>query len=62
MQVQRTTVRVMPDGRVSASDAATTLGRSAKTLAHWRMRGIGPRSFKVNGRVFYDYEEVAAYR
>lgn len=58
--VEQAMVRVLPDGRVSRRDAATILGRTAKTLADWKLRGIGPRPIVVGGRVFHDYDEVLA--
>ena len=51
------TVRVLPDGRVTRRDAAAILGRTAKTLADWKLKGWGPRPIVVGGRVFHDYDE-----
>lgn len=51
-------VRIFPDNRVDRPNAAIALGRSAKTLASWKSKGIGPRSINVGGRVFYDFTEV----
>ena len=51
-------VRILPDGRVSRSDAAKMLGRSPKTLADWKLKSWGPRAIVVGGRVFHDYCEV----
>lgn len=59
--VDHITVRVLPDGRVSRSDAAVYLGRSAKTLADWYSKGIGPRARKVGGRVFYFLADLEAF-
>ncbi len=53
-------VRIFPDNRVDRQNAAIALGRSVKTLASWKCRGIGPRPINVGGRVFYDWEEVRA--
>ena len=53
-------VRVLPDRRVSAEDGGRVLGRSAKTMAHWRGKGWGPRPIQVGGRIFYDYDECLA--
>lgn len=50
-------VRILPDGRVSRRDAAAILGRTAKTLADWKLRGWGPKTIMVGGRVFHDYQE-----
>lgn len=39
--------------------AETTIARS--TLYDWRSRGIGPRSFRLGGRVVYRRVEVEAW-
>ena len=51
-------VRIFPDNRVDRPNAAIALGRSTKTLASWKCKGIGPRPINVGGRVFYDFDEV----
>ena len=51
--IEQVRVRVLPDGRMLADDAARYLGHAPKTLAMWRMRGIGPSWRKVGGRIFY---------
>jgi hypothetical protein len=51
--IEQVRVRVLPDGRMSVDDAARYLGHAPKTLAMWRLRGIGPRWRKVGGRIFY---------
>ena len=53
-------VRIFPDNRVDRPNAAIALGRSTKTLASWKCKGIGPRPVNVGGRVFYDGDEVRA--
>lgn len=50
---ERVRVRVLPDGRVSRSDAAAFLGRKPKTLAMWALERRGPQIIKVGGRCFY---------
>ncbi|QCI95171.1 AlpA family transcriptional regulator [Novosphingobium sp. EMRT-2] len=55
-------VRVLPDGRVSRSDAAAFLGLTPKTLADYKSRGIGPCPRKVGGRVFYRLIDLEAFR
>lgn len=52
-QIERVRVRVLPDGRLSRSDAAKYLGRAKKTLEMWALQGQGPRSVLVGGRRFY---------
>jgi hypothetical protein len=59
--VDRVRVRVLPDGRLDAVNAARYLGRSPKTLAQWRLHGKGPPSHKVGGRVFYYLDDLNAY-
>lgn len=54
-------VKFTPDGRLSRRDAASYLGMSAKTLANYAYRGLGPRCGKVGGRVFYYLEDLDAY-
>jgi len=55
-------VRVLPDGRVSRSDAATYLGYAPKTLAEYARLGRGPRPRRVGGRVFYLLKDLEAFR
>lgn len=55
--IDQVRVRVLPDRRVSRSDAALIFGRTPKTLAEWKMRGWGPRPIIVGGRIFYAYDE-----
>ncbi len=50
--VQGATINISPDGRLDAESAAAYLNLSAKTLANYRSRGIGPRFIK-RGRIFY---------
>ena len=59
--LEQVRIRVLPDGRVSRADAATYLGRSAKTMADWYSKGIGPRARKVGGRVFYFLADLEAF-
>ena len=54
-------IRVLPDGRMSRKDAATYLGRDAKTLTHWAKRGYGPRPIRISSRSFYNMEELDAF-
>ncbi len=54
-------VRVLPDGRMDSNNAAKYLNRAPKTLAMWRMRGIGPPWIKCGGRVFYFKDRLDAF-
>jgi hypothetical protein len=67
-QVEEVTVRVrvLPDGRMTAKDAAAYLGVEAQTAAEWRWRGVGPRWIKMagkgkGGRIFYFKRDLDAY-
>ena len=55
--IEQVRVRVLPDNRVTRKDAGALLGRKAKTLADWKLKGWGPRPIIVGGRIFYDYNE-----
>jgi hypothetical protein len=59
--IEQVAVRVLPDGRLSAADAARYLGHAEKTLAMWRLRGIGPAWRKVGGRIFYFRRDLDAF-
>lgn len=62
-RIEHVSIRVLPDGRMTRSDAARYLGLRPKTLAMWMMLGKGPASTKVGGRVFYfqrDLDEFVA--
>jgi hypothetical protein len=59
--VEQVRVRVLPGNRVDRKEAAKALNRTPKTLAEWKRLGVGPRSFMVGGRVFYDWPEVQAF-
>ena len=54
-------VRVLPGGRMDSNNAAKYLNRATKTLAMWRMNGIGPAWTKCGGRVFYNKEALDAF-
>ena len=58
--IEAVKVRVLPDGRVTRRDAAIIFDRQTKTLAHWKMKGWGPKPVTVGGREFYSIEECLA--
>lgn len=60
--IDQVQVRVLPDGRLSRTDAAAFLGLKPKTLAEWHCRGIGPRARKVGGRCFYFLQDLETFR
>jgi len=51
-------IRVLPDGRVSAADAATYTGLSPKTLANWRTGGVGLRWIRVGRKAWYYLKDL----
>ncbi len=59
--LERTRVRVLPDGRLTRKDAAAYLGRAPKTLAMWAMVGTGPPALKVGGRIFYRLDDLRRF-
>lgn len=54
------TMRIHPDGRVDARDAANYLGLGERTLANMRTNGTGPRYVKI-GRIFYFLRDLDAW-
>ena len=56
--VEQLRIRVLPDGRMAAKDAAAYLGHSMGRLATWRMEGNGPAFVRVGGKIFYRREEL----
>lgn len=54
-------VLVLPDGRLNRANAALYLGRSPKTLAEWTRLGLGPKSFLVGGRRFYQLSDLQRF-
>ncbi len=54
-------VRVLPDGRLAASDAAGYVGSKEKTLANWRSQGKGPKFIRVGGRIFYFQNDLDSF-
>ncbi len=61
VEVEPIRVRVLPDGRMDSNNAAKYLNRAPKTLAMWRMQGIGPEWAKCGGRVFYYKNRLDAF-
>jgi len=58
--IEQVKVRVLPDGRMTSDNAARYLGRAPKTLAMWRLQGLGPRWVKVGSRIFYFRNDLDA--
>ena len=59
--VEAVCVRVLPNGNMDSNNAAKYVNRAPKTLAMWRMQGIGPPWIKCGGRVFYNKEALDAF-
>jgi len=51
-------IDILAGNRLDRNNAAKALGRTPKTLAEWKCKGVGPRPINVGGRMFYDLEEV----
>ncbi len=59
--IERVTVRVLPDGRMTRRDAARYLGIAVKTLAMWDLENPAKLGgIKVGGRRFYYKERLDA--
>jgi hypothetical protein len=43
------------------AEVAAYLGRPVNTMRDWRLRGIGPRSYRQAGQVRYDWSDVDAW-
>jgi hypothetical protein len=52
MNIEQETVKILPNGRLRAKEAAKYLGLSEKTLASYRCNGTGPAFIKQGG-IFY---------
>lgn len=46
---------------MDTKETASYLRRPPETLRQWRHRGVGPRSFRAEGRVLYRRTEVDAW-
>ncbi len=60
-EIEPVRVRVLPNGNMDSNNAAKYVNRAPKTLAMWRMQGIGPEWTKCGGRVFYNKEALDAF-
>ena len=61
IQIEYVKVRVLPDGRMTRSDAAKYLGVAVKTVAMWDLENptkLG--GIKVGGRRFYFIDRLDA--
>jgi Helix-turn-helix domain len=46
---------------LTPEEAAEVLKRPVGTISRWRAEGVGPRYFKVGGRIRYDLGDLLAY-
>ena len=61
VEIEPVRVRILPGNRLDSNNAAKYVNRAPKTLAMWRMQGIGPEWTKCGGRVFYNKEALDAF-
>ena len=61
LQPAATGVRVFPDGRLTAEDAAKYCGLSYKTMALQRSAGSGPPFVKLGKAVFYRKDDLDSW-
>lgn len=59
-QVEKVSIRLFPDNRITRADWAKMINRTTKTVTMWSAKGWGPRSIPVGGRIFHDYGECQA--
>lgn len=55
--VERVSIRIFPDNRITRADWAKMINRTAKTVTMWSSKGWGPKAIPVGGRIFHDYSE-----
>lgn len=53
-------VTILPGNKINRVGAAKVLGVKPKTMAEWHRTGIGPDSFTVGNRRYYNWEEIRA--
>ncbi len=61
VELEAVRVRILPGGRMDSNNAARYLNRAIKTLAMWRLDGVGPKWAKCRGRVFYLKDDLDAF-
>ena len=59
--VTQSQLRVSAAGMISRRHAAQVLDVTPKTMCVWGSNGIGPKPVHVGARVFYYWDEVAAF-
>jgi hypothetical protein len=57
INIEQITVKILPNGRFTATEAAKYVGLSYKTLASYRCNGTGPAFIKQGG-IFYRKEDL----
>ena len=48
-------------GYLCEADAANFVGAKASTLRAWRVKGRGPRYYKIGGKIFYRESDLEAW-
>ena len=61
IEIEPVRVRLLPGDRFDSNNAAKYVNRAPKTLAMWRMNGVGPAWTKVGGRIIYTKGGLDAY-
>lgn len=47
---------------LSSTEAAPLVGVAPKTLANWRIIGLGPKHIRAGRRVVYDVADIEAWK
>ncbi|MHD0306044.1 helix-turn-helix transcriptional regulator [Rhodococcus qingshengii] len=61
MTASQTAGRVNVANRLTIDQAADYVGQAKQTLYQWRGRGVGPQSYKLGSRIYYDLADLDAY-
>lgn len=62
MSILPTTGQIpLPPTRLSTAEAAEYTGLAASTLRYYRHAGIGPASYTIGSKVFYDLADCAQW-
>ena len=52
---------IKPEHLLTPVQAATRLCVKANTLCAWRIKGVGPAYYHIEGRVYYTQHDLDAY-
>ena len=61
MDTNQISIKILPDGRMDAKNAALYLGLSVKSLASYRGKGKNGPPFIKRGKVFYYRSDLDAW-